>query len=81
MLHASGAPVTQNKRPNKIFIDGKMYETFITTLTGAELKEMAGVSVDSDLLLINQGPHDIMIGNDEIVDLSRTGVEHFATRV
>lgn len=81
MVFESGAPETLNKKPYKIFIDKVKYETSNSRVTGAELKKMAGLSDDTDLFLINQGPRDLLIGNDEMVDLSRPGVEHFASRV
>jgi len=80
MVKNDGAPETQSKKPYKIFIDKVKYETSNTHMTGAELKKMAGLTADTDLFLINQGPNDILIGNDERVDLSRSGVEHFASR-
>lgn len=56
-------------------------EKFNSIVTGIELKEMAGLLRDSDLFLINQGSRDILIGNDEKIDLSHPGVEHFTSQV
>ena len=42
---------------------------------------MAGLSRDSDLFLTNQGLRDILIGNEEKIDLSHPGVEHFTSQV
>lgn len=81
MKKNEGAPETQNKKPYKIFIDKVKYETSNSRVTGNELKKMAGLSDDADLFQINQGPRDLLIGNDEMVDLSRPGVEHFVSRV
>lgn len=81
MKKNEGAPETQNKKPYNFFIDKVKYEISNSLVTGAELKKMAGLSDDTDLFLINQGPRDILINNDDTVDLSRPGVEHFASKV
>lgn len=81
MITKIGAPGTQSKQPNKIFIDGEKYEILNATLMGAELKEIAGIQENSDLFMINQDTQDILIRNDETINLSRPGVEHFATRI
>ena len=81
MITNIGAPGTLSKQPYKIFIDGEKYESFNSIVTGVELKEMAGLLRDSDLFLINQGSRDILIGNEEKIDLSHPGVEHFTSQV
>lgn len=44
MEKINGAPETQSNEPYSIFIDKVKYETGNSHLTGAELKEMAGLS-------------------------------------
>lgn len=44
MEKINGAPETQSEKPYIIFIDKVKYETGNSHLTGAELKEMAGLS-------------------------------------
>lgn len=81
MEKINGAPETQSEKPYIIFIDKVKYETGNSHLTGAELKEMAGLSYDSDIFLNDQGSQEILIGNDEKVELFQLGVKHFTSRV
>lgn len=81
MIAIKGAPQTQNEKPNKFFVNGSKYETLKSTITGLELKQMAGLSPNEMIYLINQGSIDILIDNDDLMDLSRPGVEHFSSQI
>lgn len=60
------------------YIDGKKFETFEQFITGAALKELAGIPLHISLYLeVQEGYDPDLIKNEEKVDLARTDVEHF----
>lgn len=62
----------------KLIIEGKQYETFEQYLTGAQLKELAGLPLESDLFLSITRPYkDELIENDKLVNLARPEMEYF----
>jgi hypothetical protein len=66
------------KEPLEFKIEGKKYKTFDQYKTGAELKQMAGIPLDTELyLLIKQPYEDELIENDKPVNLARPEVEEF----
>lgn len=69
----------QKGRPSLIlFIEGKKFEWFEQFITGKQLKELRGLSLDSELFLDIVEPwEDDAIQNDEVVDLARPGMEQF----
>lgn len=63
-------------------VEGKSFETFDQYKTGAELKQLAGIPLESELFLaVAEGYDPEFIGNDERIDLARTDVEHFYVKV
>lgn len=74
-----GAPNTQKlKIPLKFQIEGKEYETFDQYKTGLELKELAGIPLDTELFLSISKPYkDELIENDNKVNLARPKTEYF----
>lgn len=63
-------------------VEGKPFETFDQYKTGAELKQLAGIPLRTELLLaVQEGYEPELIGNDDKVDLARTDVEHFFVKV
>lgn len=67
-----------NKKALLFFIDGKQFETFEQFITGAVLKNMAGIPLNVKLYLkVQEGYQPDLIENDETVDLARTDIEHF----
>jgi hypothetical protein len=75
----NGAPNTQkDKVPLKFVIEGKEYETFDQYKTGAELKQLAGIPLDTELFLSISNPYqDELIENDKSVNLARPETEYF----
>lgn len=69
----------QKGRPSlTLIIEGKKFEWFEQYITGKQLKELRGLSLDSELFLDIVEPwKDDAILNDEVVDLARQGVEQF----
>lgn len=68
----------QKKSSLKLLIEGKQYETFEQYLTGAQLKELAGLPLDTDLFLSIARPYkDELIENDKPVNLARPEMEYF----
>lgn len=62
----------------KLIIEGKQYETFEQYLTGAQLKELAGLPSDTDLFLSIARPYkDELIENYKPVNLARPEMEYF----
>ena len=69
----------QKGRPSlTLIIEGKKFEWFEQFITGKQLKELRGLSLDSELFLDIVEPwKDDAILNDEVVDLARLGIEQF----
>jgi hypothetical protein len=74
-----GAPDnTQAKVPLKFIIEGKEYETRNQYMTGTELKQLAGIPLDTELFLSISKPYeDELIENDTRVNLARPETEYF----
>jgi hypothetical protein len=75
----NGAPNAQkDKVPLKFVIEGKEYETFDQYKTGAELKQLAGIPLDTELFLSISKPYqDELIENEKSVNLARPETEYF----
>lgn len=70
--------VAESKKPLKFVVEGKEYETFDQYITGAELKQLAGVPEDVELYLSIRKPyHDELIENTTRVNLARPETEYF----
>ncbi|MDR0681949.1 MAG: multiubiquitin domain-containing protein, partial [Dysgonamonadaceae bacterium] len=66
------------KVPLKFIIEGKEYETREQYMTGAELKQLAGIPLDTELFLSISKPYnDELIENDTRVNLARPETEYF----
>lgn len=62
----------------KLIIEGKQYETFEQYMTGAQLKELAGIPLDTEIFLSISRPYkDELIENDKPVNLARPETEYF----
>jgi hypothetical protein len=69
---------TQEKVPLKFVIEGKEYETCEQYITGLELKQLAGIPLESELFLSISKPYDDeLIENDMRVNLARPEKEYF----
>ena len=70
--------VAESKKPLKFVVEGKEYETFDQYITGAELKQLAGIPEDVELHLSIRKPyHDELIENTMRVNLARPETEYF----
>lgn len=66
------------KKPLTFVIEGKDYETFDQYKTGAELKQFAGIPLDTELFLSVSKPYqDELIENEKQVNLARPETEYF----
>lgn len=66
------------KHPLKFVIEGKQYETFDQYKTGAELKQIANIPLDTELYLSIGKPYkDELIENESRVNLARPETEYF----
>jgi len=75
-MEASNAQ--QEKVPLKFIIEGKEYETCEQYITGAELKQLAGIPLETELFLSISKPYeDELIENDTRVNLARPDTEYF----
>ncbi|MGE6394327.1 multiubiquitin domain-containing protein [Chryseobacterium scophthalmum] len=64
--------------PLNFVIDGKEYDTFDQYKTGAELKQLAGIPLDTELFLSISKPYqDELIENEKQVNLARPETEYF----
>ena len=62
----------------KLMIEGKHYETFQQYMTGAQLKELAGIPLATELFLSIARPYkDELIENEKSVNLARPEIENF----
>jgi hypothetical protein len=62
----------------KFIIEGKEYETRNQYITGTELKQLAGIPLDTELFLSISKPYeDELIENDTRVNLARPETEYF----
>lgn len=79
MISKESAPnAQQDKVPLKFVIEGKEYETCEQYMTGGELKQLAGIPLDTELFLSISKPYnDELIGNDTRVNLARPETEYF----
>ncbi|GHT35945.1 hypothetical protein AGMMS49574_26630 [Bacteroidia bacterium] len=70
--------IPKEKVPLKFIIEGKEYETCEQYMTGAELKQLAGIPLETELFLSVSKPYnDELIGNDTRVNLARPETEYF----
>lgn len=70
----------KEKKTYKIMIDQKPYNWSDQFITGIEIKRLAGVDMCYGVWIKVQGPsEDLRIGDQEHVDLSEPGREHFFT--
>ena len=66
------------KKPLTFVIEGKEHETFDQYKTGAELKQLAGIPLDTELFLSVSKPYqDELIENEKQVNLARPETEYF----
>lgn len=79
MESIKGNNIAQNqKTPLKFIIESEEFETFDQYKTGAELKELKGIPLDTDLYLSIAKPYnDELIENDKSVNLARPNTEYF----
>lgn len=79
MENNSAAKVAQKlKQPLKIIIEGEEFETLDQYKTGAELKQLKGIPLETELYLSVTKPYiDELIENDKSVNLARTEIEKF----
>jgi hypothetical protein len=76
--HSGGAYTPIAKGSLKFVIEGKEYETFEQYKTGAELKELAGIPLETELFLSISKPYqDELIENETRVNLARPETEYF----
>ena len=70
----------KHQKPDHIFVDQKRHEWTEPFITGAEIKELAGVDPQTyDAWQDVPGPEDILLGDNDNVDLREPGVEKFFT--
>jgi len=71
---------SQKKHQYPIMIDQKPYNWSEQFITGTQIKQLAGVDMSYGVWLKVHGPgEDQPIGDQEQVDLSQPGREHFFT--
>ncbi|OMP80148.1 multiubiquitin domain-containing protein [[Flexibacter] sp. ATCC 35208] len=79
--HDGASDAHHPKEPLHFKIEGKGYQTSDQYKTGAELKQMAGIPLDTELYLSVSKPYeDELIENDKSVNLARPEVEEFIVK-
>lgn len=69
---------SSEKIPLKFVVEGKEYQTCNQYITGAELKQIAGIPLDTELFLSISKPYeDELIENEKTVNLARPETEYF----
>jgi len=63
----------------EIIVDDHPHKWPKSTITGLEIKALAGVDVAYGVWQIVPGPDDPPVGDNQEVDLSKPGVERFFT--
>lgn len=66
-------------KPFKIIIDHHPYDWPKATITGSEIKNLAGVDPAYGVWQDIPGPDDPPVGDDQEVDLTKPGNERFFT--
>ncbi|AZB08290.1 hypothetical protein EG344_05160 [Chryseobacterium sp. G0162] len=73
-----GAHKPAPNTPLKFIIEEKQYETFDQYMTGAELKQLAGIPLETELFLSISKPYqDELIENSTRINLARPETEYF----
>jgi hypothetical protein len=75
----NGAPDTQKLKPALEFkIEDQLFKAYDQYKTGAELKQLAGIPLETELYLSISKPYqDELIENDKSVNLARPEMEYF----
>lgn len=77
-MENKGADAQKLKKPLQLIIEGEKFETFDQYKTGAELKELKGIPLETELYLSIEKPYnDELIENDKSVNLARPDTEYF----
>lgn len=62
-------------------VEGRVFKSSKQYITGAEIKELAGIPMETELYLHIRAPYnDEPIGNEQEVDLALPGIEGFFTK-
>lgn len=70
----------KDNKPDHIFVDQKRYDWDEDCITGAQIKNLAGVDAEAyDAWQDVPGPEDILVGDGDKIDLTEPGVEKFFT--
>lgn len=79
MEHKKAANDAQKlKQPLKFIIEGEEFETLEQYKTGAELKQLKGIPLETELYLsVTKSYNDELIENDKSINLARTEIEKF----
>ncbi len=77
-IHQGESHSHNPKVPLTFVIEGKEYETFDQYKTGTELKQLAGIPLDTELFLSISKPYqDELVENEKQVNLARPETEYF----
>lgn len=68
------------KKKFNFLVAGKPYFTEYQFLTGAQIKELAGIPVEYELYMTAQHMRDVLIKDADVVNFARPGVEKFEAR-
>ncbi|NBA87395.1 hypothetical protein GVN16_16590 [Emticicia sp. CRIBPO] len=78
LISSEGEVPLQKNTPLKFVVEGREYETSDQYKTGEELKQLAGIPLDTELFLSISEPYqDELIENEKKVNLARPETEYF----
>lgn len=60
-------------------VDGEVYETVRAAVRGQDIKSLAGLASTTPLYWTRHG-QDVLVSNEQSIDLSAAGTEHFTTQ-
>ena len=73
--------MTEKESNLHFIVEGRLFTSEKQFITGAEVKELAGIPHDAELYLHIREPYnDELIGNEQKVDLALPGIEGFYTK-
>jgi hypothetical protein len=72
--------VTSSDRAYRLIVNGEQYDWPARVISGATIRKLATISPKNQLLLDREGEPDRLIGNNDLIDLGKAGVERFHTR-
>jgi hypothetical protein len=72
--------MVQNNKEYHLKVDGKNYEWHQQNIKGAEIRQIGHISTDYQIFLTIHSQEDQLIRDEDIVDLTKPGIEKFYSK-